>query len=113
MALAIALAVAWLAWNPAWFADDAEPASSTSSIVSPAQYGEFKPPIHALRDTLQIGMTTEAVRHIEGQPLLLGDSRWDYGPSWIRFEKGRVVDWYSSPMRPLNIDSSNPPSTVH
>jgi hypothetical protein len=113
IALAITLAVVWLTWNPAWFVDNTEPDSSTISAAAPAQYAEFIAPVHALRDTLQIGMTTDMVRRIEGQPLLLGDNRWNYGPSWIRFEKGRVVDWYSSPLRPLDVDASNPPSADH
>ncbi|WP_281187141.1 hypothetical protein [Aquimonas voraii] len=39
-----------------------------------------------------------------GPPLVLQADLWEYGPSHIRFERGRVVGWYSSPLKPLPVD---------
>lgn len=46
-------------------------------------------------------MDPETVRTLEGEPVMINGERWDYGPSWIRFEDHQVVDWYSSQLRPL------------
>lgn len=55
------------------------------------------------RPLLGLGMDAAAVLASEGEPMLkVNDERWEYGPSWIRFEHGKVVDWYSSPMYPLH-----------
>lgn len=57
---------------------------------------------------LDIGMTAEEVSRIEDAPVTHDDQRWDYGPSWITFERGKVVDWYSSPLRPLHHATMHP-----
>jgi hypothetical protein len=57
---------------------------------------------------LALGMTPENVRAIEGEPTLIRDDRWEYGPSWIRFENGEVVDWYSSPLQSLRTPTGRP-----
>lgn len=57
---------------------------------------------------LALGMSAENVRAIEGEPMLIRDDRWEYGPSWIRFENGEVVDWYSSPLRSLRTSTGRP-----
>jgi hypothetical protein len=38
---------------------------------------------------------------IEGPPDMENADRWEYGPSWVAFQCGKVVDWHSSPLRPL------------
>ena len=38
----------------------------------------------------------------------LSGVHWEYGPSWVRFECGQVVDWYSSPLNPLKASRSCP-----
>jgi len=57
-----------------------------------------------------IGVGTQAgsVRDLEGEPLIISGNRWEYGPSWVLFEHGRVVDWYSSPLRPLRVFEDPP-----
>lgn len=55
---------------------------------------------------IRLGMRADDVLHVQGAPVARTDERWDYGPSWIRFDKGRVVEWYSSPLRALRIDRS-------
>ncbi len=54
-------------------------------------------------DGIRVGMRAAEVLRIEGEPVTRNEYRWDYGPSWIGFDKGRVRDWYSSPLRALRI----------
>lgn len=58
--------------------------------------------------TLALGMKDEEVAAVEGEPTLRSPDRWEYGPSWVRFEGGSVVDWYSSPLRSLHVRSTHP-----
>ncbi|MBB3228588.1 hypothetical protein FHW69_003230 [Luteibacter sp. Sphag1AF] len=58
--------------------------------------------------TLTLGMSRDEVRSVQGEPLLMHDDQWDYGPSWIRFEHDRVSDWYSSPMHTLATSQTRP-----
>ncbi len=57
---------------------------------------------------IRVGMRADDVLRVMGEPVARTDERWDYGPSWIRFDKGRIVDWYSSPLRALRIDRTPP-----
>jgi hypothetical protein len=57
---------------------------------------------------LAIGMDGKQVRRIQGEPFNSHEQRWEYGPSWILFDCGKVVDWYSSPLHPLRVRSANP-----
>ncbi len=57
---------------------------------------------------LRLGMAEAAVREVQGQPILIRDDEWHYGPSWLRFERGRLADWYSSPLRRLKTRSETP-----
>ena len=59
---------------------------------------------------LEIGMKAADVMAIQGRPVDVRDEEWDYGPSWLRFDKrGRLIDWYSSPLRPLKAATESPP----
>lgn len=58
---------------------------------------------------LEVGMDAGAVVAIQGEPMRSSDVEWTYGPSWLRFEDGKLVDWYSSPLRPLRTASPTPP----
>jgi len=49
------------------------------------------------------------VRALEGRPLMESAQRWDYGPSWIEFNDGKVSDWYSSRLHPLKVAGARPP----
>jgi hypothetical protein len=62
---------------------------------------------------LEIGLSVEEVESIEDAPVMRSDVRWDYGPSWIAFEKGKVVDWYSSPLQPLRRATIRPAPQTH
>lgn len=57
---------------------------------------------------LELGMPQQEARRIQGEPDMIEGNRWDYGPSWILIEDGKVADWYSSPLRPLNVSASTP-----
>lgn len=58
---------------------------------------------------LKLGMTATDVLAVQGQPVYIRGEEWGYGPSWLRFEKGRLVDWHSSPLRRLQTDTQSPP----
>lgn len=60
---------------------------------------------------LHPGMHAREVAEMLGDPVdrALGGTHWEYGPSWVRFACGRVIDWYSSPLRPLKASRSRPP----
>lgn len=59
---------------------------------------------------LELGMDIATVLAIQGEPVGKSDVEWSYGPSWLRFEKGKLVDWYSSQLYPLRTGSTKPPA---
>ncbi len=59
---------------------------------------------------LALGQDGATVRGGQGEPVSRSGPRWLYGPSWIEFHCDRVVDWYSSPLRPLNSGADRPPT---
>jgi hypothetical protein len=101
--LAITAVIAVLGWDVV--------SSPPSSSVPPAgtTVGNGAPlGTRAEQPALAVGMSSEQVRAIEGEPTGLHGDRWDYGPSWIRFEDDQVVDWYSSPLRSLGAAGRTP-----
>jgi hypothetical protein len=52
---------------------------------------------------IRIGSSEAEVLHVQGEPHLRSDTLWEYGPSWVRFENGRVQDWHNSPLHPLKV----------
>jgi hypothetical protein len=118
VAILIAIAIAWFASSSApdepsidtpvevettapLKADVAIPDSNESDVpVRPS-------PLHGQHE-LDVGMSAEEVSRIEDAPVTHDDQRWDYGPSWIMFERGKVIDWYSSPLRPLRHATMHP-----
>jgi len=52
---------------------------------------------------LELGMDVEQARRILGDPSVEHAARWEYGPSWVDIECGRVAGWYSAPARPLYV----------
>ncbi len=63
-------------------------------------------PAMAAAQAIAPGMGKDTVRDILGEPLDMHALRWTYGPSWVEFHCGRVVDWYSSPLRPLRVSAT-------
>jgi hypothetical protein len=118
VAALIVAALAWFASSlmpdapgidaPAGVENDAEEKASAAAPIE----DESDVPLDKSPPTepheLEIGMTAEDVSRIEDAPVTRDDQRWDYGPSWIMFERGKVVDWYSSPLRPLHHATMHP-----
>lgn len=100
----------------AFFLLPSDPAPPARSPAAPP-YGAPGPQpaaptmdVLALRPiTLVRGMTAGEVVELEGEPFTRGDERWDYGASWIAFDRGKVSDWYSSPLQPLKRAARRPP----
>lgn len=85
-----------------------EPAIAPDAAESVGTPGQVRPP--AADKFLTIGMDREQVRRIQGEPFNFHEQRWEYGPSWIMFDCGKVVDWYSSPLHPLHVQRASPAS---
>ena len=96
--LPAAAVVVWLVWP----GQQPPPPAAPLADEAPTPANRTATRVPADRRALEPGMDAAAVRGIEGEPTLIGDQRWEYGPSWIRFEDGKVVDWYSSPLYPLH-----------
>jgi hypothetical protein len=106
--LLIALLIALtLAWNADWFSGDTDGDSSTAPSSLTATSNAHRPTV-TTPARLNIGMDSDSVRRVQGDPVLVKGYRWDYGPSWVLFENGAVVDWYSSPLQPLETATSRP-----
>lgn len=65
--------------------------------------GKTSPANEHPSNSLKPGMFETAVLELQGEPSEKRGDRWIYGPSWVQFEDGRVVDWYSAPQHPLMI----------
>lgn len=78
-------------------ADEDAPAQAEAGSVS-------REPV-ATEAVLHLGMSTDDVRALEGEPVAVHGDLWEYGPSWVRFDHDEVVDWHSSPLRPLRTEA--------
>lgn len=83
----------------------AKPAAAVSDDVSVAT--STNAPI--VTEELHSGMSMDEVRHVEGEPTRRGELRWEYGASWVAFDRGEVSDWYSSPWNPLHVPTTRMP----
>jgi hypothetical protein len=99
VALVIIAAIAW-GMGPI----DSTPETETTARQTAA--ADTEPSAQAPQ--LALGMSPEDVRAIEGDPTAVHGERWEYGPSWVRFERDTLVDWYSSPFRSLKAASARP-----
>jgi hypothetical protein len=101
-------AIALLLGTALWFWPGSERAEPAAAAGSPSAGGERGLGQPALRPTaraeLKLGSTLAEVEALLGPPLLRSEDAWEYGPSHVRFEGGRVSGWYSSPLRPLPVD---------
>lgn len=91
--------------------DDGPAADASGPQAGPPHATRPWPPDaeHAGPIRLKRGMEADAVMDLQGAPISReSDGRWIYGPSWIRFECGVVVDWYSSRLKPLRTTSMRP-----
>ncbi|MET0813904.1 MAG: J domain-containing protein [Pseudoxanthomonas sp.] len=85
-----------------------EPAATFSDTAEPTDVPRQDLHRPAVEKSLAIGMDGPQVRRIQGEPFNSHEQRWEYGPSWILFDCGKVVDWYSSPLHPLQVRSASP-----
>jgi hypothetical protein len=83
--------------------DAVEPTPSPAPTAAIADYGNYPERDRGIR----IGDTKATVRSILGRPILSSSDAWEYGPSHVRFQDGRVIDWYSSPLKPLRVDEAS------
>ena len=82
----------------------AEFALTSSSPTSPPGVGRPEPLSPRPGSRIRVGSTETQVERLMGAPLVTEPDLWQYGPSHVRFERGRVVGWYSSPLKPLPVD---------
>ena len=83
-----------------------QPASIPSSFPSASPAESEQPAVIA--GTLMLGMDADTVSAIQGVPMSIRGEQWEYGPSWLRFENGMLVDWYSSPLYRLRTPTDTP-----
>jgi hypothetical protein len=108
--LAIVVLVVIGLWIGANFAPAEDPvASSIPAPVDTAQQASSSAPVVRIID---LGVTAQQVRDIQGEPVSGWEQRWEYGPSWVAFRCGVVIDWYSSTLRPLKVATEHPPATT-
>lgn len=62
---------------------------------------------YAMTFGVRIGDDADRVRAILGAPLMVTGDVWEYGPSHVIFRDGRVVDWFSSPLKPIRVDEAS------
>ena len=109
LGIPLLLLCGWIFWA-AQYPDEDPAASSQDAAVEAAASATLPPPPHEpAQRALDLGMSMREVLALQGEPPIRGETRWEYGPSWISFEKGKVSDWHSSPLRPLRQASQNPP----
>lgn len=105
--LAIGLVVLLLVLALVW--DWPAPVTSMSSSTETARVDPAVAAVAATTHQLELGMDAATVLAIQGEPLRVSGSQWDYGPSWLQFEHGRLVDWHSSPLHRLKTATPSPP----
>ncbi len=101
-AVTLAISAPLLVWS-LWPANEVVETEVREVPVRIAPKASVQAPVLAL------GMTQGEVLAIEGEPMRRGDERWEYGPSWVRFEADALVDWHSSPLRALHVTTPEPP----
>jgi hypothetical protein len=106
--VAIAAVAIWIIWSPPWQTDSTDADASADATLPSAVDTSQDHPDSTVPGMIRIGTTADAVRAIEGEPMLINRNRWEYGPSWVYFQGGTVVDWYSSPLHPLETASPHP-----
>jgi hypothetical protein len=108
-----ALIVGWILGAVERDGDGGDEQSSSKPAVPPVTFvvdTESGPAPIPKIVRIRVGMDSDRVVEIEGQPVTTAKDRWEYGPSWIAFHCGEVLDWYSSPLRPLKVESMQAPA---
>ncbi len=111
LAIALLALLAWLLSGVETQVDDGAgfEGDATANGSAPGQRVMYAP---QQSTRLGVGMDKATTTRIQGRPVTAGSLHWDYGPSWIDFDRnGTIIDWYSSPLRPLKVTSQRPPPT--
>ena len=110
-ALAIIGALALTAWFGVALDETDHVGTTAPDPVAPMPTtSAARRPSAAPAEGIRLGMSEREVARILGEPVTRDATRWDYGPSWVRFDDGVVESWYSSPLRRLRI-ANTPPAT--
>lgn len=75
-----------------------DPWFSTQDAAGPGQ-------VLMAPEKLALGMDMALVITIQGRPSYREGDVWEYGPSWLRFDEGQLVEWYSSPLYRLEVST--------
>jgi len=102
LVLVATVAAALVLGSPEPAGTTATPEGATAMPVAPDPTSPARP------SHLALGMDADTVLAIQGAPMRRSDVEWTYGPSWLRFERGKLVDWYSSRLRPLRTRGARP-----
>ena len=101
--LAIAIVALW-GWSGERDSSSAAPAAERGIADGSTPLA----PAPAAARLIDLGSPAQQVRAIHGEPVSGSEQRWEYGPSWIVLRCGVVIDWYSSPLRPLKVAGTSP-----
>jgi hypothetical protein len=117
MVAAALVAIAVAAWpDPEALAPPELPAVSPVPVAIPGPTASLHPidpagsvraPAPSAREAIRIGDSKRTVRALLGAPLMSSATLWEYGPSHVMFEDGRVTDWYNSPLQPIRVDEAS------
>ena len=116
--LSLALAIlALLAVGLQFTGQEGRPVSSADATShAPAPAAAVAPRTTAAA-ALEPGLAAREALSIFGAPTDTAEEGrlWHYGPSWIRLSCSEVIDWYSSPLKPLGHSTMHPdaPGEVH
>jgi hypothetical protein len=108
--LVLVIAVLWI-----FSLQEADEPAAPSALASARAVAEIPHEPHRpvpKPTAMTLGISAQQVRALHGDPVSGWEQRWEYGPSWVAFRCGVVVDWYSSPLRPLRVETEHPPATT-
>lgn len=104
MAAGVVALMVWVGTHEMGF----EPAPVASALSVRTEHSATRAAASALAprpgQRIRVGSTEAQVERLMGAPLVSEIDLWEYGPSHVRFQRGRVVGWYSSPLKPLPVD---------
>lgn len=100
--LLVIVALGALGWAMHSASSNSAPAGGDDESAMQAGAGGVAHDAQVAGLLLQVGMSSDDVRALEGDPLSTRGELWEYGPSWIRFDHDEVVEWHSSPLHPLH-----------
>lgn len=104
--LGLALVLAWVAYT----GSTSTQVGDIANVAAPEEPTRTHTPRR--QHPLEAGMSPESVRAVLGEPVAIRGDEWDYGPSWIRFEQGKLAQWHSSPLNPLVVRNKGEPDTA-